>query len=76
MATKRLRYISTPEDTFTIRSTGETVVFYDHDSDRTYTRVKWVDRIGYEYVRFNNAFQALSRQKLHEGLKITVGEYR
>lgn len=76
MTTKRLHYINTPEHTFTIRSTGEKVTFFDWDTVKSYTRVKWVDNIGCEYVRLNGAFQALSRQKLHEGMQITVGEYR
>lgn len=76
MATKRLHYINDPEHSFTVRSTGEKVEFYHWDDDRAYRRVKWVDRIGFEYVRLNNAFQALSRQRLHNGMQITVGEYR
>lgn len=75
MATKRLHYINTPDDTFTVHSTNDRVTFYDFDTDRTYTRVRWVDCAGFEYVRMNRAFQALSLQALHEGMKITVGEY-
>ena len=76
MATKRLHYINTPEETFTVRSTGERIGFFDCDDWKPKTRVKWVDCVGFEYVRVNGSFQALSRQKLHDGLKITVGEYR
>lgn len=76
MKTRKIHYIGKPEETFTIRSTEDKVTFYDFDTNRAYTRTKWVDSIGLEYVRFNSAFQALSIQKLHEGLKITVGEYR
>lgn len=76
MATKRVHYINDPKDSFTINSTGKKVTFYHLDDEKAYTRVVWVDCVGFEYVRVNNEFHALSRQCLHEGMKITVGQYK
>lgn len=74
MTTKTLHFINI-DSTFEIESTDQRVKFYDFDTNRAYTRKVWVDCIGTMFVKFNGAFQALTIQKLHKGMRILCGEY-
>lgn len=74
MTTKTLHFINS-DSTFEIESTDQRVKFYDFDTNRAYTRKVWFDCIGTMFVKFNGAFQALTIQKLHKGMRILCGEY-
>lgn len=74
MTTKTLHFINI-DSTFEIESTDQSVKFYDFDTNRAYTRKVWVDCIGNMFVKFNGAFQAVTIQKLHKGMRILCGEY-